>query len=75
VEGEQGKRIRCRISLESGMGILPMNARKTRGTFNRSILVARIHGQDAHATSRVTHAARLIRSIWQRNYMGRMPMP
>jgi len=39
------------MSLQSGMGILPMNPLNPRGTFNLVNLVARVHGQDAHATS------------------------
>ena len=40
-----------RMSVQSGLGILPMNVRKIRGTFNSVNLVTKLHRQDAHATT------------------------
>jgi len=33
------------------MGILPMSGRNTGGGVNRTIVIAKVHGRDAHATS------------------------
>ena len=41
------------------MGILPMKGRKIRGRFNRSTVIAKVHGRQAHVTL-VTYAAGLI---------------